>query len=283
MALFNRNQPKAGPDRPLTNADLRVRRNYANVTTVPVSSPNVLSGPGWLHKVIVNNPVTAGAVFDSYGEANKSNDESMASDLDNAEGQSFTGNGQTLESAKFWMRKTFSPTGTMVSKVYAHTGTYGSTGVPTGAALATSGTIDVTTLTTSYALVEFTYTAADRIALTNGTKYVVTVEYSTSPFATGTVLAGSDLSTPTHGGNQSHFISGTWFAYSGRDLIFYILSSGGNLSIYDSDGGSNIETVGTINTATVIPGAVFDYDRPLKYGLDVYPPNPCDLTAIISF
>ena len=53
-------------------------------------------------------------------------------------GQSFTGNGGTLDSCVFELGKSGSPTGNAVAKIYNHTGTYGTSSKPTGAALATS-------------------------------------------------------------------------------------------------------------------------------------------------
>ena len=60
-----------------------------------------------------------------------------------AVGQSFTGNGLILNSAEFYLKKKGSPTGNAVVKIYAHSGTYGTSSVPTGSALATSDNFDV--------------------------------------------------------------------------------------------------------------------------------------------
>ena len=45
-------------------------------------------------------------------------------------GQSFTGDGNYLSSVSFYLQRVGSPTGTATIKVYAHSGTYGSTGIP---------------------------------------------------------------------------------------------------------------------------------------------------------
>src|SRR5688572_28958602 len=97
------------------------------------------------------------AVIDSYSEANR--DGSTAIHGGGVEGmsQSFTGNGGTLGSVRLQLNKTGSPTGTAVVKVYAHSGTFGTDSVPTGAALATSDTFDVATLTGDLELITFMF------------------------------------------------------------------------------------------------------------------------------
>ena len=57
---------------------------------------------------------------------------------------------QNLTRARFRLKKVGSPTGNLTVNLYSITGSFGTTAVPTGAALATSSTLDVTTLTTSY-------------------------------------------------------------------------------------------------------------------------------------
>lgn len=134
----------------------------------------------------------------------------LASDFYQGAGQAFTGVGCTLTKAKFYLKKTGSPIGNAVAKIYAVTGNYGTTAKPTGTALATSDAFNVTTLTGSYVLTTFTFTGGQQITLVAGTKYVVTVEYSTSATATGTVDVQDALS---HDGNSSYLLSGTWSLY----------------------------------------------------------------------
>ena len=114
-------------------------------------------------------------IVDSYSETNKSQVNGFGSPTFQGYGQSFTGDGGTLNSSKFYLEKRELPTGNIVSKVYAHSGTFGTSSVPTGSALATSDNVDVSTLGL-LALVTFTFSGANKITLTNGTKYVVTVE-----------------------------------------------------------------------------------------------------------
>lgn len=84
-----------------------------------------------------------------------------------------------LTSVKFKVKKTGTPTGTLVAKLYAHTGSFGdgSTSKPTGAALATSTTsLGNADITTSY--VEYTWSFAGTYQLTANTAYVIVLESS---------------------------------------------------------------------------------------------------------
>ncbi len=164
------------------------------------------------------------AAADFYSESNQSTaftlQDNVGSDESSA-AQSFYGNGQTLHSCVFYLKKTGAPTGNAVAKIYAHTATFGSTSIPTGAALATSDPLDVTTLTGSYALTHFDFPEAQQIDLADGTAYTVAVEYSAGSVG-NSIQVGADGSVPTHEGSASSFYTGVWFAFGSRDLCFYV-------------------------------------------------------------
>lgn len=162
----------------------------------------------------------------SYSESNQDATTSLQDvTATSACGQSFPGNNGILSSIRFYLKKTGSPTGTAVAKIYAHSGTFGSTGVPTGAALATSETLTVSTLTVSYALTEFKFEDPNNITLSTGTNYFVVIEY-TAGSAGNTVDVGRDGSSPGHGGNFATYASSTWSAVSTSDACFYVYSGG---------------------------------------------------------
>jgi hypothetical protein len=161
---------------------------------------------------------TAGA----YSETNQDATTSLNNTVFGA-GQSFVGNGSALISARFFLKKASSPTGQAFAKVYAHTGSFGTASVPTGAALATSLPLDVSTLTTSYALIDFKFTGANQITLTNATNYVVTIEYADGTVG-NTLDVGRDGSAPTASGNFATFSSAIWTAVSGSDMCFYVMT-----------------------------------------------------------
>ena len=141
-------------------------------------------------------------------------------------GQAFTSKGGLLTSVKFYLRKDNSPTGNAVVKIYneTHSTAFGTDSLPTGAALATSDVFDVSTLTTSYQLITFTFTGAEQITLTEENYYVVTIEYSNGG-AIDFVYVGIDIFSPTHSGNQVDYGISSWVAYNSLDLIFYVYAT----------------------------------------------------------
>ena len=139
-------------------------------------------------------------------------------------GQSFTGNGKTLDKCKFYFTKWGSPTGNAVATIYAHTGTFGGGGTPTGAALATSGNFDVSTLVEGVEeLVTFNFTGANRINLTNETNYFVIVEYGGGD-VNNEISMGLDVTSPTHNGNAAYYIS-SWTGDTTTDARFYLYTT----------------------------------------------------------
>lgn len=158
-------------------------------------------------------------VIDSYNESNQSTSVSVSGSNFPAAGQTFElDSGRTLYSAKFYLKKTGSPTGNATVKIYAHTGTFGTSGVPTGSALATSNTLDVSTLTTSYQLIEQLFSGVEN--LSSG-QYCLSFEYSGGDGSNRVDLA-ADSSSPTHEGNGFNKFGSSWNS-SANDRIFYLL------------------------------------------------------------
>lgn len=193
-------------------------------------------------------------IVDSYSETNATDNSSSTI------GQSFTGDGGTLNSAKFYLQKDGSPTGNLYAKIYAHSGTFGTSSVPTGSALATSDAVDASTISTSSALVTFTFTGANKITLTNATKYVVVFENSVSSFP-NYILAYRDGVSPTHSGNYS-FYSGSWTADSGIDLVFYVYKDDATTTTSSTTSSSTSSSTSSISTTTA--RAVIKVSKPNK-------------------
>lgn len=181
---------------------------------------------------------------DSYSETNQ-NATTLLDAAPTAVGQSITGDGNVLSNVRWYLSKTGTPAGNMVCKLYAHSGTFGTSSVPTGTALATSDVVVANSLTTSLALTQFQFT--DEYTLVNTTKYVVALEYTGA--VANYVSVGTDTTTPTHGGNFST-LTGTWSAVAGTDAIFYV-STGGILTLNASNGANP----STYINSTFIPGA----------------------------
>lgn len=178
-----------------------------------------------IRDVNTNYPLWGGVV-DSYAETNADAYLALGNGTTTGVGQSFTsvsfGTTATgcFSTFKFYLKKNGSPTGNAVVKLYAHSGTLGTSSIPTGAALLTSTNFDVSTLTTTAQLVEFTLTSANWYLMASATNYVVTIEYSGGD-ASNYVQVGYDGSSPAHGGNASTYNGTSWTADSAKDVCFY--------------------------------------------------------------
>lgn len=157
-------------------------------------------------------------VIDSYSESNHDTNRSLNATT-TGRAQSFTARSNAVfTQAKLYLKKTGSPTGDATIKLYAHSGTYGTSSIPTGSAL-DSVTYAVSSLTTSYQLITFDFSGGYN--LVQGTYYVLAIEYSSGD-ASNNVQVGTDTSSPGHGGNTDYYSGGSWNADSSQDHCFYI-------------------------------------------------------------
>lgn len=169
-------------------------------------------------------------------------------------GQSFTGDGKYLTKITVDLLKTGSPTGTIACKVYAHSGTYGTSSVPTGTAIATSSTtVNATSLTTSAVSYDFIFDGT--VQLVNTTYYVFTIEGPLGD-ASNQWHATRLTTTGTHGGNTSRY-NGTWSAgTSGTDwapfTVYGLAGSGGGTLTLNAVNGANPSTSYTPGGGTVV-------------------------------
>ena len=179
------------------------------------------------------------ALIDSYSEVNGDTEVSVYGNNVLHVGQSFTGNGGTLSSARFYLKKTGSPWNSIWVNIYAHSGTFGTSSVPTGTPLATSRLVNVSSLPGSFALIPFIFTEANKIILSNGTNYVATYTYldGNDDNTTSTLV---DTTTPTAPGNYSYNYT-TWVATAGWDLPFYIYGDAPPSTSQDTSVKANIK------------------------------------------
>lgn len=189
------------------------------------------------------------ATEDSYSQTNQDGTTTLSVLTPTGAAQSFTGAGGTLSSVKLYLKKTGSPTGSAVAKIYAHSGTFGTSSVPTGAALATSDNLAVSSLTTTLALTSLQFSGSNNIVLTNTTKYVVALEYSGGGVSDN-IQIGYDGSSPGHGGNYST-LSGVWLADSGKDMCFFV-HTGANITINAVNGSNPSNFINTGDGSTTI-------------------------------
>lgn len=178
-------------------------------------------------------------LIDSYSETNGNKLTSLYNTyVYNHSGQAFTCSvsNYTLDSAKFYLRSTGSPTGNLYAKLYAITGTVGSTAIPTGSPLATSSPVNVTTLSDTPALIEFSFN--NTYELSGSTGYAIVV-YFNSGDGDNKVYFYSDSTSPTHSGNRVNYNTwkSEWVSDSSEDSIFYIYGE----EILPPTGGSEVD------------------------------------------
>lgn len=199
-------------------------------------------------------------VIDSYFDTDT--ETNMHSAGDTKSGQSFTGDGRILGEAAFYLRKQLgSPTGNATAVIYTHSGTYGVSSIGTGAALATSDPVDVSTLPASLTLTAFTFSGANQITLTASTNYVVVVEYSGGD-ASNRIGIGNDGTNETHSGNRLKF-NGSWVADSGADTNFSVYTND-PIAVRSYNSSSLNEHEATTNrlgsgTGSFVAGVVAEY------------------------
>lgn len=185
------------------------------------------------------------------------------------QGQSFTGAAGWLAEAMFRIQRGATNAGTITAKLYAHTGTFGTTGVPSGAALATSDPINSSAiLNGTYSNIVFTFSGANRVQLAAGTKYFITLDASA---AGGTqFLVGSRTTAPAHGGNAAAFPSGgPWFSY-GEDLYFAVYAYDTPLVVTNAASGVG-STKTTMNGQIDQIGAAAPTERGFVYATSTKP------------
>lgn len=161
----------------------------------------------------------AGTTIDSYPSTSFSANQAVRAGAVVGVGNSFTGNGMSVATAQFYLQRsgTIANGSNCFAVIYAHSGTFGTSSIPTGTALATSNAIDASTLSTTQGLVTFTFPTP--YVTVSGTKYVVTFEFAGG---SSNKLINAGYGTAAGSGNFSSKTATTWTANSARRLVFYV-------------------------------------------------------------
>lgn len=158
-------------------------------------------------------------IRDQYPSTNQDSTVGLSAYHCPSRGQAFEIDANALLTAcEFYLRKDGSPTGNIFAELYAGTGTLGTNCVGTGSALATSANVDVSTLTTSAAMIEFEFDGSYEMVA--GTDYVIMLTYSGGDVS-NFVRMYRDASSPTHEGNYVWYWDG-WYSSATIDFIFSI-------------------------------------------------------------
>ena len=185
-----------------------------------------------------------------------------------------SGSAADLTNVTLYLRKTGSPTGNAYVKLYAHSGTYGTSSIPTGTALATSKAINVADLTTGYVATKIEFDDSEFYTLGASTYYTIAIEYSGGDSSNRLEVAYN--STTVHGGNKATLTGAVWTAQSGHDLYFYVRTGGdvtigstaSNPAVFNNSGTP--PGVTNANAAVTVKVTVRDSDLALITGARVY-------------
>jgi len=160
-------------------------------------------------------------IVDSYSEIYRTGYNTAYAGSSISWGQSFTGNGDNLYSAKFILKRNASAPGSVYAKLYPHSGTFGTSSVGTGSALATSDPIIFTDISsTTFTLYEFVFPVTYRLA--NTAYFVIQCEFNGGD-ASHYLQFGYAVTTHTHSGNMCDLRSpSTWTADAPYDACFYV-------------------------------------------------------------
>ena len=214
----------------------------------------------------------AGNTIDTYASSNQSG--SVSQYLGNNEQVGFSitlASGHSIQSVKFWMKKLGSPTGLMQAKIFASTGTVGTSGLPTGTVLQSSLYSDSESLTTSFALVEFTF---EEPYVAAAGDICILLEYKKGD-SSNNVIVGTDSSSPTHGSNvfKTNTANSSWSADTSQDLIFSLYKAGpivDSLMIYEGNYPGSYEVLAQADTRLLrYTSATGAFDTAVKTGLTV--------------
>jgi len=128
--------------------------------------------------------------------------------------------GAKLKEVSFWMAKTGTPTSTLTAKLYAHSGTFGTSSVPTGTALATSDPISASVVSTTQGWIKFTFSGAQQYTMADNTEYVIAVEISGATSNSTNFVSVYSATNSLYPGNWASWSGSTWTATATNDLAF---------------------------------------------------------------
>lgn len=142
--------------------------------------------------------------------------------LRDATGQSFIANGETIKRVQLMLKKLGTPTGTFTCSIYAHSGTYGVDGIPTGSPLGTSQSVNIANMSTNYRTLEFDFSG---VATVKGTPYYIVLDMTgLTQDINNKLIIGYDASSAFGGTSANKPIAGSWTADATNDWVFNVLS-----------------------------------------------------------
>ena len=129
-----------------------------------------------------------------------------------------------ITSVKFFLAKYGNPTGMAHAALYAHSGTYGVSSIPTGSPLATSGDFDVSTLQApvDIDLYTFTFNSSQQYQMAANTHYAIVYQNPTSGVMNSTNYIDVGCGSGHSGNLALYFGSYSYWNVETQDMIFYV-------------------------------------------------------------
>jgi hypothetical protein len=144
-------------------------------------------------------------------------------------GQSFTTTASgTLDSIKFNCRKNGSPSDNYFCEIYETTGGVG--GVPTGSTLATSNNIPASGLATTFEVITFNFSGANRITLNANTQYAAVLARSGSLNSSNYLIIDGGIEPTYPDGSDIFYRNGAWNSNAGYKHQLVLTYATGNVS-----------------------------------------------------
>ena len=193
---------------------------------------------------------SAGNSIDTYATSNQSGSVTQYNGNNEQVGIAITlSSGESLQSVQFYLKKLGSPPGVMQAKIFASSGTVGTSGVPTGSVLKTSIDVNTSVLTTSFAMVNFWI---EEPYVASAGDICILLEYKMGD-SSNNVIIGTDSSSATHGSNvfKTNTSNTGWSADTSQDLIFDLLKAGpsvDSLMVYEGNYPGSYEILAQADT-----------------------------------
>lgn len=182
------------------------------------------------------------SIDDSYPDTNQNATQTFGDATTIGVAQSFTGAGNKLRRIQVDLARVGNPTGTINAKIWAHSGVFGTTSVPSGVEpIGVSQPLNVETLGGTLTVTDIDFVNGP--TLVAATKYVLALHLGADYVGSAPdhVIVGTDTTAPSHAGNISTFVAG-WVADATRDMIFFLLSETAQITFPGIDGSSQTIT-----------------------------------------
>lgn len=199
----------------INRSGVSIFNNQGMVVKNATYAPTIVSGS--YPVLYTSQSISTGAetTIITYANANADQNNYIANGDNDAIGQSFRSSGYLLSRVTFYGRAVGSPTGDTTARLYGHTGTFGTTGTPSGSVLATSDIITAASISTTAGPVTYTFSGDQQYYMPSGSIYVI-AWYYTGGSTSNHIACEVDISAPTDPG-RAYYLNGTTWTTTTQD------------------------------------------------------------------